>query len=142
MVIHQVGPASVEKYDTLRGELYLPLGLIQEEMVDLYKAAHIIISRAGAGTVATLLALKKRSIFVPLKIAAQDEQLHNAQEAQNQLNSQIIQEDDFAQGNLEEIIASFEQGKVKCPSEKVINGCDIILEEIKKGCSLEKKIKK
>ena len=40
-----------------------------------------------------LLALKKPSLFIPLKIAQKNEQFHNAMEAKNKCGSEVIEED-------------------------------------------------
>ena len=64
-VVHQVGKKFEGEYRPLNGEFYLSLGLIEEGIPDLYKMASVVLSRAGAGVVCELIALGKRSIFVP-----------------------------------------------------------------------------
>lgn len=51
-------------------------------IVDLYNAADLIISRAGAGTLAEIVFFKKPAIIIPLETQATDHQLYNAQEMQ------------------------------------------------------------
>ena len=92
-IVHQVGKNFIGEYAKLENENYHPVPFINNNMISYLKAASIVISRAGAGTVSELLALKKRSIFIPLKIAQKNEQFHNAQEAQNRLGSEILTED-------------------------------------------------
>ena len=92
-IVHQVGKNYIGEYAKLESENYHPIPFINNNMISYFKAASIVISRAGAGTVSELLALKKRSIFIPLKIAQKNEQYHNAQEAQNLLGSKILSED-------------------------------------------------
>ena len=44
----------------------------------LYASADIVVSRAGAGTVFEILALKKPALFVPLEKASRGDQVENA----------------------------------------------------------------
>ena len=133
-VVHQVGQRFEKEYQKYSQDSYLPLGLIKEGMIDLYKLASIIVSRAGAGTVCELMGLGKRSIFVPLKIAQQNEQYHNAMDAHRLLGSYIIKEDDFANIDLVKELLSFEiENSVSSPREKATNGLDHLVKEIKGG---------
>jgi UDP-N-acetylglucosamine:LPS N-acetylglucosamine transferase len=68
----------------------------------------VVISRAGAGTVCELLALRKRSIFIPLKIAQKNEQFHNAAEAQKKLGSFILSEDKIPNCDFISYLENFE----------------------------------
>lgn len=94
-IIHQVGRAFIEEYSKLRSDDYIPLGFVGEEMIDLYKLSSIIFSRAGAGTVCELIALKKKSVFIPLKIAQKNEQFHNAMAAKEACGSIVLEEHDI-----------------------------------------------
>ena len=71
-----------------------------ENIIDIYKLAKVVISRAGAGVVSELLALNKKSIFIPLKIAQKNEQYHNAMEAYKKLGSVVILEDELYNTNI------------------------------------------
>jgi len=92
-IIHQVGKSFIDQFEPLASNDYLPCAFVGPEMIDLFKASKIVLSRSGAGTVCELLALQKPSIFIPLKIAQKNEQYHNAKEAQLQLSSVIVEED-------------------------------------------------
>jgi UDP-N-acetylglucosamine--N-acetylmuramyl-(pentapeptide) pyrophosphoryl-undecaprenol N-acetylglucosamine transferase len=107
MVIHQVGNNFIDDFASLSSPHYLPLGFINEEMISLMKMSDCIISRAGAGTVSELLAMKKRSIFIPLKIAQKNEQYYNAMEAVKILNSLIVEEDELSKHSILKIIEDF-----------------------------------
>jgi UDP-N-acetylglucosamine--N-acetylmuramyl-(pentapeptide) pyrophosphoryl-undecaprenol N-acetylglucosamine transferase len=109
VIIHQVGKAYIEEYKKINDENYFALDFIGSEMIDVMKKAQVIISRAGAGTVSELLALKKRSIFVPLKIAQKNEQYFNAIEAKNQLGSLMIDEDEFKKLSILQVLENFEK---------------------------------
>ncbi len=94
-IIHQVGSSFIEEYKKFESETYKPMAFIGEGMIDLFKKADLVVSRAGAGTVCELIALGKTSVFIPLKIAQFNEQWHNAMEAKDKLGSIVISEDDF-----------------------------------------------
>ena len=92
-IVHQVGSACIEEFRPLATDDYLVADFVQESFLDLVKASQVVVSRAGAGTVCELLAIGRRSIFIPLNIAQKNEQYHNALEAKNLLDSIIIEED-------------------------------------------------
>ena len=99
-VVHQVGKNQINEFSVFASDRYIPVEFVSLEMVDLMKGAKIVLSRAGAGTVLELMALKKGSIFVPLKIAQKNEQYFNALEAQKLLGSVIVAEENLAQFDL------------------------------------------
>ena len=106
-VVHQVGGAFENDYRSLKNEHYLSMGLVEEGMSDLYKMASVVLSRAGAGVVCELMALGKRSIFVPLAIAQKNEQFHNAREARRRLGSWLVEEEEFCRRDLGELLDAF-----------------------------------
>jgi UDP-N-acetylglucosamine--N-acetylmuramyl-(pentapeptide) pyrophosphoryl-undecaprenol N-acetylglucosamine transferase len=95
VIVHQVGQNFIEEYSKIRHPDYFPVAFIGKEMIDLFKLATCTISRSGAGTVSELMAMGKKSILVPLKIAQKNEQYFNALEAKNKLGSIIILEDEL-----------------------------------------------
>ena len=129
-IIHQVGKTFVEKYSQFKDENYHPMGFIDQNMIDLYKYASVIISRAGAGTVCELLALKKRSIFIPLKIAQKNEQYHNAMEAYDELGSFVIKEDELSKKDAITLFKEFESAEDKKNNYSLPNGTQILIENI------------
>ncbi|MCK5884354.1 MAG: UDP-N-acetylglucosamine--N-acetylmuramyl-(pentapeptide) pyrophosphoryl-undecaprenol N-acetylglucosamine transferase [Bacteriovoracaceae bacterium] len=106
-VLHQVGKNEYDKFAKLKNENYLPVKFIASEMIDCLKLASIIVSRSGAGTVSELIALGKKSIFIPLKIAQKNEQFHNAMEAHRLLDSIVIEEDQLASTNFISLLDGF-----------------------------------
>ncbi len=94
IIVHQVGRNFIQEYSELKNDWYFPVPFLGEEIIEIMKASKVIISRAGAGTVCELMALRKVSIFVPLKIAQKNEQFFNAMEANEKLRSFVIVEDD------------------------------------------------
>ncbi|TSC53680.1 MAG: hypothetical protein LiPW39_139, partial [Parcubacteria group bacterium LiPW_39] len=84
-IIHQCGPNNLDSIKQLL-ENKIPAGyflypfLNEEELRQAYGAADLIISRAGAGSIAEISALAKPSILVPLPNSAADHQNKNALE--------------------------------------------------------------
>ncbi len=98
-------------------------------MIDLFKLATITLSRSGAGTVCELIAIGKKSIYVPLKIAQKSEQYHNAMEAKNKLGSIVIEEKDLTDESFLKALSEFSY-----PNERKVvqkeNGKSVLLNEI------------
>jgi UDP-N-acetylglucosamine--N-acetylmuramyl-(pentapeptide) pyrophosphoryl-undecaprenol N-acetylglucosamine transferase len=80
-----------------------------DELVELMKRAHVIVARAGAGTVCEMIALKRPVMFVPLKIAQKNEQYHNAMEAKQLIGAEVIEEDHFRKMALTEFLERIRQ---------------------------------
>lgn len=88
-IVHQTGPASAngDYPRLLAAQGTLPLEQrrryhvreqIGPELADLYATATLVVSRAGAGTVAEIATLGLPSILIPLPGAGGDEQTRNA----------------------------------------------------------------
>jgi len=89
-VIHQTGSSEFyrdyQKILVLRGQLPRKLArryFVQEyfgedEVGAVFKAADLVVARAGANTVAELAALGKPAIFIPIPWASHNEQMENA----------------------------------------------------------------
>lgn len=129
-IVHQVGKAFFDEYKVLKSNRYHPIAFVGSEMTDLYKWADVIVSRAGAGTVCELIALKKKSIFIPLKIAQKNEQFHNAKEAEAKIGSVVITEDELAEVDFLNILSSFEIGDQSSSGDQSKNGRDILIDKI------------
>lgn len=112
-IVHQVGKKFIGEYSKLESENYHPVSFIRDDIISYFKAASIVVSRSGAGTVSELMALGKRSIFIPLKIAQKNEQFHNAQEAQKKLDSKILTEDKLRGLNLSSYLKDFQSSSVR-----------------------------
>ncbi len=86
-VIHQTGDANYDETVSLAGEVgvkagyggYVPVPFLgPEDLADVITRADIVVSRAGAGSIAELAACGKTTVLVPLPSAANDEQRKNA----------------------------------------------------------------
>ena len=129
-IIHQVGKAFIDEYKINNSDDYLAVAFVGSEMIDLMKSADLIISRSGAGTVCELIALKKKSIYIPLKMAQKNEQFHNAMEAKSKLGSVVVSEDDLVSKSIFDLIEEFNNSE-SIESEFLIkNGTEFILNEI------------
>lgn len=92
-IIHQAGKNFVKNFKKYEDHDYIVFDFIGKEMVDIIKRSDLIVARSGAGTVSELMALNKRVIFIPLKIAQKNEQYFNALEAQKKIDATIVLED-------------------------------------------------
>ena len=132
-VFHQVGKSYFDEYKALETQTYRPFDFLGDGMIDLFKISDVVLSRAGAGTVCELLTLGKRSIFVPLKIAQKNEQLHNACQAQDILRSVVVEEDAFGQVSLISLLESFLAEDVEGERDNPYRrqrGTDFLIKEI------------
>ena len=128
-VVHQVGKSNAENYTKLNNENYYAMPFVGQEMIDIFKLATVTLSRSGAGTVCELIAIGKKSIYVPLKIAQKNEQYYNALEAKTKLGSIIIEEKDLTDESFLNALNEFHY-----PNERKIvqkeNGKSLLLNEI------------
>lgn len=127
-IIHQVGEKFIDEFKSIQNDTYYPVSFI-ENLIEVMKHSDLIISRAGAGTVMELIALRKRSVYVPLKIAQKNEQLHNAQEAQQKVGSLIISEDDLDEIDILHLWGKIHDGYI-FPEYELKNGTFKILQEL------------
>jgi UDP-N-acetylglucosamine--N-acetylmuramyl-(pentapeptide) pyrophosphoryl-undecaprenol N-acetylglucosamine transferase len=132
VIVHQVGKAFIDEYKGYNHPNYLPVAFIGTEMIDLFKLATVTVSRSGAGTVCELIAVGKRSIFIPLKIAQKNEQFYNALEAHKRLGSIIIEEKELTDESF--MVALHQIGKTN-PIKKIQkeNGLDYLTREIQRS---------
>ena len=99
-VIHLCGKG---KKDESAGALegYVQYEYINEELKDLFAAADIIVSRAGANAICELLALRKPNILIPLSAAAsRGDQILNAESFERQGFSYVLKEENVTNETL------------------------------------------
>lgn len=104
-VIHQCGHKHITKINSeveafisedLR-QYYHPYAFLDEgQMKDAYELADLVVSRAGAGTLAEITANKLPSILIPLPEAAQDHQTKNAYRISEKGASIVLEEDNLS----------------------------------------------
>ncbi|MBC7428825.1 MAG: UDP-N-acetylglucosamine--N-acetylmuramyl-(pentapeptide) pyrophosphoryl-undecaprenol N-acetylglucosamine transferase [Bacteriovorax sp.] len=132
LIVHQTGKQFFADFDKLKHPDYFPLAFVGTEMIDLFKLATVTVSRSGAGTVCELIAVGKKSIYVPLKIAQKNEQFFNALEAHKKLGSIIIEEKELTDETF--LKAIHDIGKIN-PMTKIQkqNGLQFLVEEIEQA---------
>jgi UDP-N-acetylglucosamine--N-acetylmuramyl-(pentapeptide) pyrophosphoryl-undecaprenol N-acetylglucosamine transferase len=114
-VIHQTGPASANDdfaelsalKQSLPAELsarYVLTEFVRNEIADVYAMADLVVSRAGAGTIAELSALGKPAIMIPLPLSGGGEQIVNARAlADHGAGVMMMQDDATPERLLQEI---------------------------------------
>ena len=121
-VIHLCGKGKTDPaYDGTPG--YVQIEYCDKEMKDLFAAADIVISRAGANAICELLALRKPNLLIPLSAeASRGDQILNAASFEKQGFSMVLQEEEITKETLlakvKELFAKKEEYK-KAMSESV-----------------------
>ena len=75
-----------------------------DPMTDPYRAADLVVCRAGAMTVAELCAWGKASVLVPLPTAAADHQTHNARALADAGGAVVLVERDLSPASLARVV--------------------------------------
>jgi len=100
-VVHQTGQLQYKHFKNYRNNLsskarYKVYDFISEEdLPKIFSKSHIVISRAGANTVAEILFLKIPSILIPIPCAQKDEQTQNAHQAVKAGFAKIIKQEEL-----------------------------------------------
>lgn len=99
-VIHICGAKNVD--DSLRGTPgYVQFGYVNEELKDLFAAADLFISRAGANAICEILALNKPNLLIPLGgEASRGDQILNARSFEKQGYSVVLCEEELTDERL------------------------------------------
>lgn len=110
-------------------------------MAELYSQTSLIISRAGASSIAEITAAKLPSILVPLPIAADDHQTTNAEEISSAQAGIVLKQTDFTPDNLSALIQDLlvNDTKLSAMSEQASN-LSIINASERLADALEKEI--
>ena len=109
-----------------------------DNLPSLMKSADLIISRAGASTIAEIMATKTPSILIPSPYVANNHQYYNALDLVNKKISLMIEEKDLNKESLIEAIDEMfsdevmNEVKENLREIKDINSSTIIMDEIKK----------
>ena len=84
---------------------YAQFEFISRELPDLFAAADVIVSRAGANAICELLALHKPNILIPLsKNASRGDQILNARSFEKQGFSYVIEEESVTAATLTDAV--------------------------------------
>jgi UDP-N-acetylglucosamine--N-acetylmuramyl-(pentapeptide) pyrophosphoryl-undecaprenol N-acetylglucosamine transferase len=91
-VVHQMGPREYVPRDERN---YFAAPFFGEELADIMAAADLVVSRAGANTLAELAALGKASLLIPLPAtSSRGDQLRNAEMFRSRGASIVLPESD------------------------------------------------
>ena len=92
-VIHICGKGNIDSaLEKTAG--YAQFEYVKEELKDLFAAADIVISRAGANSICELLALKKPNLLIPLPLScSRGDQILNAKSFETQGFSKVLDEE-------------------------------------------------
>ena len=108
-------------------------------MVNLLKNVDVMVTRAGASTIAEILAIGLPSILVPSPYVANNHQLYNAKELVKNNSALLLEEKDFNSDNVLKKIdllltndVLYKEISENAKKLSVISSCDKIYEEIKK----------
>jgi len=94
-VIHICGKGNIDNTN-LTTEGYAQFEYVKEDLKDLFAAADVVISRAGANSICELLALKKPNILIPLPLScSRGDQILNAKSFETQGFSKVLNEEDM-----------------------------------------------
>lgn len=104
-IIHLCGKGNVdEKLNNTPG--YAQYEYIKNELSDLFAAADLVVSRAGANAICELLALRKPNVLIPLPAASsRGDQLLNAESFERQGYSYVLKEEELSIASLLEAIS-------------------------------------
>ncbi len=99
-VIHLCGKGKTEPaYNNVEG--YVQYEYISAELSDLFAAADLVVSRAGANAICELLALRKPMILIPLPAAvSRGDQILNAESFERQGFAFLIREEELTNETL------------------------------------------
>ncbi len=138
-IIHICGKGKIEaSLQGLKG--YCQLEYADAELADLFAAATVVISRAGANSLYELLALAKPHILIPLSAkVSRGDQIQNSQHFKKSGISVVIQEEGLTgetlvqalkdvMQNKNEIINKIKALKVESAAQKIVG---IIKEQVR-----------
>jgi UDP-N-acetylglucosamine--N-acetylmuramyl-(pentapeptide) pyrophosphoryl-undecaprenol N-acetylglucosamine transferase len=94
-IVHQMG---AREYVPTEERNYFPAAFFGQELPDIMAAADLVISRAGANTLAELAALGKPSLLIPLPASAsRGDQIRNADFFARRGASLVLQEQEASE---------------------------------------------
>ena len=133
-MIHICGKNNL-KNDLENIEGYKQFEYVEKELPHLFAAADLLISRAGANSIAEILSLKKPNILIPLSArVSRGDQILNARSFYKQGFSQVIEEESLTEESLFDTIIEVYKNKEKYISNMIksysSNGIEKIMELI------------
>ncbi len=136
-VIHICGKGKVdESFYSTTG--YYQFEYVNKELKDLFAAADIVVSRAGANVICELLAMKKPNLLIPLSAeASRGDQILNATSFKHQGYSAVLEEEDMNNETLLEAINKLYENREQyidaMEKSELNNSINIIVDLVKKN---------
>ena len=130
-IIHICGKGNVE--EALKGKKgYVQYDFVNDELPDLFAAADLFISRAGANAICEILALKKPNLLIPLsREASRGDQILNAASFEKQGYSKVLEEENLSGetllGAVDELYAEKDRYRAAMEGSPASGGVEIIL---------------
>lgn len=118
----------------LQGRYFLTQFVSPEDINTLFAKADLVIGRSGINTVAALLVLHKKAIFIPLLVGQKDEQLKNAKIMQSEGLAEVLDQRSISAKTLfaaiKEMLAHKTEEKIKWHIPVVQNGAENLMKEV------------
>ena len=113
-VLHQTGKKNLEAVRQLyeRAGVRADIRPFLEDMANQYAQADVLICRAGALTIAELAAAGVASVLIPLPIAVDDHQTHNARFLSEQGAAVLLPQSDLSAEKLAQLLRGFSREKL------------------------------
>ncbi len=107
-IVHLCGK---DKMDNLRLTIpgYKQFEFVSEEMKHIFAMADVVISRAGAGAISELLALKKPNILVPLAHDSRGDQILNADSYRAQGYSMVVTDEELPETIVDAVLRLYSE---------------------------------
>ena len=102
-VIHQVGKLFVDEVKAAYAERGVPVEVTAfiDDMPSMYARARLAVCRAGATSIAELIATGTPSVLVPLATSAGDHQTENARELERSGAARLVADDEHCARGLQ-----------------------------------------
>ncbi len=113
-VLHQAGKKNLEAVRQLyeRAGVRADIRPFLEDMANQYAQADVLICRAGALTIAELAAAGVASVLIPLPIAVDDHQTHNARFLSEQGAAVLLPQSELSAEKLAQLLRGFSREKL------------------------------
>ena len=130
-VVHQTGASTLTKDSDRARRIKDKLGeyrdrytfapyFFTEDAVTYIRSAAVIVGRAGAHSVYELMVLGKKAVLIPIPWVSHNEQFLNAQLAEKQIGSTLLQEVDLTPETLQKAILDLTKKPAVKPTTKLV----------------------
>lgn len=145
-IIHLCGKGNLDKSLNQKAG-YIQFEYANQELRDMFAAADLVISRAGANSICELLALHKPNILIPLSAAAsRGDQILNAKSFQKQGFSYVIEEEQLSADTLKKAVGYVFQNRDSyidaMKKSKQLDSIDTIIKLIDSAAKNRQKVHK